>query len=290
MSAQPSSQYEESLQLFQSLHEEYGGDIPLFPAACLISALCGETLPQEWLPELKAEMDEMVQELIRLDLSDMEPLAKVETFAVWFSESKSFNGNSEDYYHPVNSSIYHVLKTRRGLPITLSVVLIELGKRGLDLELKGVGLPGHFMVQASSEDNGIYIDPFYSSRIMSMMDVLNSIGPEVKEVEELQSYIKFLIPHSPVQILSRIIENLKATFLARGDAKSIARCLDWLLILQPQNLFEKRNRGLIRLRLGELASGAQDLQEYLSQLSQPDDEEFIRDELQRAIASRSKLN
>ncbi len=171
-----------------------------------------------------------------------------------------FRGNSEDYYDPRNSCLNSVINRRTGIPISLSVVYIEVGRR-LGLPIYGVGLPGHFIV---SYDNGVeryWIDPFHSGRVLSFADCA-ALAKQTANVD-LRTNPAVLAPVTKRQILVRMLSNLKAIYL-RGQAFDKARqVLDLLIEAAPEYAEEYRHRGLVHLRLLNHRAAKADLENYL---------------------------
>ena len=151
-----------------------------------------------------------------------------------------FVGNTDDYYDPRNSFLDEVVTRRTGLPITLAVVTIEVGRR-LGLALAGVGMPGHFLVRASAEP-GTFLDPFAGGV------VLDEAGCE-RRFRALHGdgalwLPSFLEPVDTVTILGRMLANLRAVYTSRGDQRVLAQVLSLRLALPPTPDEEARRLGL----------------------------------------------
>lgn len=181
---------------------------------------------------------------------------------------EGFKGNEEDYYDPRNSFLNEVLERRTGIPITLSVLYIEVARR-LGLTLYGVGFPGHFLVKHVGTEEEIVIDPFH--------------GGEVRTIEELKDWLDrtyggkigfqaaFLSSVSKRQILRRMLNNLKAIYLRQGDILRSLSVVERLIILEPGSPQDLRDRGLLYLKLECFSQALQDLESYLRLVSQADD-------------------
>jgi regulator of sirC expression with transglutaminase-like and TPR domain len=171
-----------------------------------------------------------------------------------------FRGNEEDYYDPRNSCLNSVLMRRLGIPITLSVVYMEVGRR-LGRPIYGVGLPGHFIVSYEDEENRYWLDPFDRGRILSFADC-SALAKRTAGVD-LRLNPAVLTPVSKRQILVRILSNLKAIYL-RGEAFEKARqVLDLLIEAAPDYAEEYRHRGLVHLRQLNHRAAKADLETYL---------------------------
>lgn len=156
-------------------------------------------------------------------LAASSPSAEVAEVARHLFVTEGFAGNREEYDDPLNSYLDQVIDRRLGIPITLSIVLMEVGRR-LGLPLAGVGMPGHFLVRLESEP--LFLDPFHRG------EVLDAAGCEARFRElhgrEVPFEASFLAPVGPRAILSRVLANLRQSHEARNDAAS----LEWILRLR----------------------------------------------------------
>jgi regulator of sirC expression with transglutaminase-like and TPR domain len=171
-----------------------------------------------------------------------------------------FRGDEENYYDPRNSCLNSVLMRRLGIPITLSVVYMEIARR-LSRRVYGVGLPGHFIVAYEDASARYWIDPFHAGRILSFSD-LCELARETAGVD-IRSNPAVLAPVSTRQILVRMLSNLKVIYL-RGDALDKARqVLDLLIEAMPAYAEEYRHRGFVHLRQLNHRAAKSDLETYL---------------------------
>jgi regulator of sirC expression with transglutaminase-like and TPR domain len=175
-------------------------------------------------------------------------------------EVLQFRGNEEDYYDPRNSCLNSVLMRRLGIPISLSVVYIEVARR-LKRPVYGVGLPGHFIVAYEDAEARYWVDPFHSGRILTFADCC-ALAKQTAGVD-LRSNPAVLAPVANRQILVRMLSNLKAIYL-RGEAFDKARqVLDLLIAAMPDYAEEYRQRGMVHLRLLNHRAAKADLETYL---------------------------
>jgi regulator of sirC expression with transglutaminase-like and TPR domain len=171
-----------------------------------------------------------------------------------------FRGNEEDYYDPRNSCLNSVLMRRLGIPISLSVVYIEVARR-LGRPVYGVGLPGHFIVAYEDAEARYWVDPFNRGRILSFADCC-ALAKQNASVD-LRSNPALLAPVHKRQILVRMLSNLKAIYL-RGEAFEKARqVLDLLIDAMPEYPEEYRHRGIVHLRQLNHRAAKADLETYL---------------------------
>lgn len=175
-------------------------------------------------------------------------------------ETLQFRGNEGDYYDPRNSCLNSVLMRRLGIPISLSIVYIEVARR-LSRPVYGVGLPGHFIVAYEDSENRYWVDPFHGGRILSFVECC-ALAKETAGVD-LRANPAVLAQVTKRQILVRMLSNLKAIYL-RGQALEKAKqVLDLLIDAMPEYAEEYRHRGLIHLRQLNHRAAKADLETYL---------------------------
>jgi regulator of sirC expression with transglutaminase-like and TPR domain len=193
--------------------------------------------------------------------------------AYLFGEEK-FVGNREKYEDPRNSCLNEVLERRTGIPITLSLLYMEVARRA-GLHVDGVNFPGHFLVRcpdAGSAAAGIIIDPFHGGALLSEHDcrllLQRHVGSEVAFDRSL------LLPATRPQIIVRMLLNLKRIYVHMRSFPQAREVTEMLLALSPSALSELRDRGLLAYHLNDLSGALRDLQQYLklSSLTDLDDE------------------
>lgn len=201
---------------------------------------------------------------------------------VLFAE-EGIRGNRDNYYDPRNSFLNEVLERKLGIPITISVLYIEVARR-LGLTLHGVGLPGHFLVKYVGEEGETVIDPFHSGQVRSVEELqalLNEIyGGKVAFRSE------FLSPVTKRQVLQRMLHNLKAIYLRQGDLLKSLSAVERLAILDPSSAQEIRDRGLLYLRLECVPQAVEDLEAYLRLAPEAEDADAIREQV---VTLRSRV-
>ena len=187
-----------------------------------------------------------------------------------------FRGNEDNYYDPRNCCLNSVLMRRLGIPISLSIVYMEIGRR-LKRPVYGVGLPGHFIVSYEDGDARYWVDPFNRGRILSLADC-SALAKQTAGVD-LRSNPAVLAPISNRQILVRILSNLKAIYL-RGEAFDKARqVLDVLIEAMPEYAEEYRHRGLVHLRQLNHRAAKADLEAYLRLEPESPEREQVKKQL-----------
>lgn len=217
------------------------------------------------------------------------PLAILAAMKKVLFDEEGFRGNEADYYDPRNSFLNEVLDRKLGIPITLSILYIEVAARS-GLALQGVGFPGHFLVKLPAGGGlpgDLFIDPFNGGDVLGA-DECTARFRAALHGREFDP--KFLEAVAPPQILSRMLHNLKKIYVEKGDDVRALWVIDRLLLLSPGNLEERRDRGLLSARLGGLKAAAQDLQAYLDGSGQAPDAGEVRSLLDDIKGRASFLN
>lgn len=245
-------------------------------------------LAQEEYPNLEHEeylnaLDTMASEVEARLPAERYPLRIVQGLNQYLYDDLGFVGNRSDYYDPRNSFLNQVIDRRTGIPITLSLIYLEIARR-IDFPMVGVGLPGHFLIRPEVPDMELFVDPFNQGETLFLEDceerVARMYGPSVPFQPE------FLHPVSPYHFLARILANLKAIYLSQGDALRTLAATERILLLFPEALLEVRDRGLLYYHLDRWQLARQDLEQYLDAMPEAEDRFAIQQVLNR-IAIRS---
>jgi regulator of sirC expression with transglutaminase-like and TPR domain len=200
---------------------------------------------------------------------------------------EGLRGNTEDYYDPRNSFLNDVLERRLGIPITLSVIYMEVAARA-GLTVRGVGLPGHFVVRAEKGDARRLLDPFHAGAPLAGHDceaLLQRVHGEGARLDPAH-----LRPVGTREIITRMLANLKGIYTARGDWPRALRTLDRLLLVCPAALAERRDRGLVHVRLGHPRAAIRDWEAYLAGAPSAEDAGRVRHELRALRQALAALN
>ncbi len=194
-----------------------------------------------------------------------DPIATVAALNGVLFEEEDFKGNAEEYYDPRNSFLNEVLDRRMGIPITLSLLYLEVARRA-DIPMVGIGLPGHFIVGLISPGRTIYVDPFHQGQLMTVKEC----AARVSKIFDGQMAFtpEHLEPVDKRGILFRLLTNLKNIYMeSRSFAKGHA-VIDKMVLLAPQEWAQVRDRGLVRYHLKHYQPALTDLELYL--LNSPD--------------------
>ena len=175
-------------------------------------------------------------------------------------EQEKFAGNEEEYDDPRNSYLNDVLDRRKGIPITLSLIYTEVGRR-YGLPLRGVGFPGHFLVKYPTEASEIIIDPYNHGTILSTEDceerLKRHFGPEAKLKPE------FFAASTRKQILTRMLNNLKGSYFRRHNLTKVLTMIELSLAIDPGSSEDVRDRGMVYFAMKRYGPAMADLQAYL---------------------------
>ena len=249
------------LAYFSSLVES-DEHFPLLEAA---AAVAQDEYPELDVQRVLGEVDQLLARLKRRLASDAPALQRLRTLNQFFFRDLSFGGNLNDYYDPDNSYLHAVLRTRRGIPITLAVIWLELAA-GLGLQAKGVAFPGHFMLKVTLPKGQVIIDPF-TGQSLSREELSQRLEPYQQRsglVDDFEVPLAlYLQAASPREIIARMLRNLKEIYMSQEDHARLIAVLDRLLVLQPDSWSDHRDRGLAWAEQGDAQRALPDLQAYL---------------------------
>ena len=265
------------LTYFQSL-VAVDQNFPLLEAA---AAIAQDEEPGLDVQEVLATCDALLVRLKRRLKPDAEPLQKLTVLNQFFYNELGFGCNANNFYAPENSYLNEVFRTRRGIPISIAVIWLELAQ-ALDLQADGVSFPGHFLVKVTLPEGLVVMDPLTGDSL-GLDRLTERLAPyrqgfEVAEDgEESDTPLGlYLQPARPRDILTRMLRNLKEIFSSQSDWQRLKCVLDRLIVLNPDAIDERRDRGLALLSLGLNAEARDDLQAYVSHATDAKDLDFIR--------------
>ncbi|MBI3015051.1 MAG: tetratricopeptide repeat protein [Candidatus Tectomicrobia bacterium] len=245
---------------FASLTQSPDESIDLARGALLIA--------QEEYPDLEINhyirmLDDMALEVQARLPANQGPGQVIDVINQYLFDEMAFSGNREDYYNPKNSFLNEVLDTRLGIPITLSIIYLELGWR-LGLPLVGVGLPGHFIVGCKEDEGELLIDPYNAGSFLSAEDCQQRLDQIYGGVLSLRPEYLSALPRKG--ILIRILNNLKSIYISRREHAKALAASERILLLDPESAHELRDRGLLFAQTGLFARAIADLEAYLQML------------------------
>jgi regulator of sirC expression with transglutaminase-like and TPR domain len=212
---------------------------------------------ESWAAELKSRLDP--------DWNNLQKLARLRAYVF---EELGFRGAHDDYFSPRNSLLHEVLKRRLGIPLTLAIVMLELGWR-VGIPFEGVGFPGHFLVRLAGEPADLLLDPYRRGMSVHEEDchrmLLDTTGGKLQFNRDLIASV------GKREMIIRLLNNLKGAYLRAGEDALALAAVDRLLVLVPDDVDETRDRGLLLFRLHQYGRALDCLQSYLERASAASD-------------------
>ncbi|HEX6135207.1 MAG TPA: transglutaminase-like domain-containing protein [Longimicrobiales bacterium] len=245
-------------------------DVDLAQAALLIAA---EEYPQLAPEPYLRRLDELSERVRDRLWNETAPIVVLQELSRVLFEEEGFRGNRMEYYDPRNSFLNDVIDRRLGIPITLSILYLEVGWR-LDLPLQGVNFPGHFLVRYAGEAMQLLIDPFQGGMLRfedEAQDLLDHVyGGSVRMQPE------FLRVADRHDILVRLLSNLKGNYLNRRDDVRALSAIERILLVRQDSADDERDRGIVLTRLGREREAASALLRYLDLVPDAPDTARVR--------------
>jgi regulator of sirC expression with transglutaminase-like and TPR domain len=199
-------------------------------------------------------------------------------------------GNTGDYYDPRNSYLNQVLERRTGIPITLSILYMEVGRR-LGLRFEGVSFPGHFLVKLRVTGGQLVLDPFLGGEAQSEADLRTRLARVLPQRDaDTLPLSQFLEAASPRQILARVLRNLKGIYLQSEQAQNTLNVMQRMVMVTPHAAEEVRDRGLAYYKLDCFRAALADLQDYLDRRPEAPDAKEIKDKTAALRLVCARLN
>lgn len=237
-----------------------------FPLLEAAASLAQDEYPDLDVQQVLGDVDQLLARLKRRLPADAAPLARLRALNQFFFHDLSFGGNVNDYYDPDNSYLSAVLRTRRGIPISLAVLWMELAQ-GLGLHARGVSFPGHFMLKVTLPKGQVVIDPF-TGKSLSREELGERLEPYKRSSGLVGDFDVplglYLQPAMPREIVGRMLRNLKEIHRTQEDWVRLIAVQDRLLVLLPEAWAEYRDRGLAHAEQGHTALAVRDLETYLA--------------------------
>ena len=274
------------LEYFASLVQS-DEHLPLLEAA---ASLAQDEEPTLDVAQVLGDVDRLLKRVQSRLASEADDLTRLAVLTQVFYKELGFGLNANDYYAPENSHLQEVLRTRRGIPISLAVIYMEIASQ-IGLDVKGISFPGHFLMKLSVKSGDIVLDPFNGTSL-SREDLEERLEPYFLNGRSpsdppLSSYLADATPRS---ILIRMLRNLKALFAEHPHWRQFLNVQQRLVILLPEEIIERRDRGLAYANLDCPQAALQDIEAYLSECPQASDADLLRKRLPELRAATRKLN
>ena len=213
-------------------------------------------------------------------------LAQALALSDWLFDKEGFRGNTADYVDPRNSYLNLVLDRRLGIPISLSVVFLEVARR-LNVPAQGVGLPGHFIVAVTGEDAPVFLDPFHGGRPLSVDDCAGLVR---RSAGHADFDPQWLAPTPPRDIVTRMLNNLRQFYVSVEDWPLAVKIAERLVPLQPGVPAHLRDLAILYYRQGALRKASALFGEYLVRAPEAPDADAVRAGRDRMLDELSRLN
>lgn len=271
-------------QAFAALVSRPEIELELARASLLVAQ---EEYPQLCVDLYLARLDQMAEEVKDRLADETAPVVVLGELLGMIYERRGFQGNRKAYYDPRNSFLNDVLDRGLGIPLTLGIVLLEVGWR-LGLPLEGVNFPGHFLVRFRGDAIDLLIDPFDGGKVRfadQAQELLDQVYGGMVRVQDA-----FLTVATPRHMLARLLTNLKSVYMNVGDDPRALAAVERLLLLKPTSRGENRARGLLLARLGRTGEAAAQLSAYLELDPDAGDASRIRAMVDDLKAGRAVLD
>jgi regulator of sirC expression with transglutaminase-like and TPR domain len=250
--------------------------------ALLVAAECDTNVDvDDELSRIRGWGDELARR-IEPDWNNLQKLARLRSFLF---EELGFRGDRQDYFSPSNSLLHEVVQRRRGIPLTLGILMLELGWR-VGMPLEGVGFPGHFLVRLTGEQSDLLLDPFSRGMIVREADCQRMLRDTTKGRVSYEPGMIASVRRR--DMLLRLLNNLKNAYIRQGEDALALGVVEHLLVLTPGDLDEVRDRGLLLFRLQRYGQALECLGTYLDGRPAAPDRDVIekhRAALRQLIAS-----
>jgi regulator of sirC expression with transglutaminase-like and TPR domain len=250
-----------------------GEDIPLTEAAL---AIAQDVDPRLDLAAAQSDIDRLAATLKARLPADAGQVHKLRLLNRYFFHELGFCGNANDYYDPANSYLSKVLERRRGIPISLAVLLMEIGQQ-IGLPLRGVSFPGHFLVKLKVRAGDLYLDPMtgeslsreqLEERLSEFLEAARASTedavPHIDDAAFEIAFVQAIREATSRDILTRMLRNLKGIFHGRHDYARLLDVQNRLVVLLPEQHEERRDRGLVYAQLECPRAALEDLTAYLN--------------------------
>lgn len=274
----------ESLERLKQILDAPESDADLAEAALLLAQ---EEYPQLDVQAYLRRLDEMAR-AVRDTLPANAPAAEI-ILALnrYLFQEEGFDGDAANFYDPRNSFINQVLERKIGIPITLSIIYIEIGQR-LGLPLQGVSFPGHFLVKLSVESGEIVLDPFSGGVSLGRDELEQQLAQTQGDKESAKIPLEeWLVTATKKDILVRMLRNLKVIYAHADQLEKTLSVINRILLIAPELAEEVRDRGMVYRQLECFRAALPDLQTYLQMEPESEDRDEMRDhviELQKIVA------
>ena len=223
-------------------------------------AIAREEYPQLDEAQYLRALDEFALQVMRGLPAGALPERRVGRLNAVLFHELGFTGNQADYYDPRNSFFNEVIERRTGIPITLSLVYMEVGRR-CGLRVDGVSFPGHFLCKVTLDDGELIVDAFNRGQLLGLAELKRRLASAAGDAARFDT--RLLRAARPKEMLARVLQNLRSIYLERGDLPRALSAVDRQLLLQPDDVRVLRDRARLCEQLGGPEAAAADLERVL---------------------------
>ena len=253
-----------------------------FPLLEAAASLAQDEYPDADVQLLLGDVDQLAARLNRRVSTDASPLQRLQVLNRFFYSDLGFQGNANHFHDPDNSFLHVVLRTRRGIPVSLAVLWLELAQ-SIRLKACGVGFPGHFLVKITLPQGQVVVDPM-TGQSLSREELVERLEPFQKAhglIGDFEAPLGLYLQPAPGRdIIARMLHNLKEIHRTAEDWERMLAVQERLVLLLPNALEERRDRGLVRAELGQFELAMDDLGCYLNGRRNAADADAVRGRLQ----------
>ncbi len=252
--------------------------------------IASDEYPQLAVAAYIERIDDLAATLRKRLRPDIAPGDKLALLNHYLFEELGFTANSDDYYDPRNSYLNEVIDRRRGIPITLSILFIEMGRR-IGLPLSGVSFPGHFLVKCALRDGAVLLDAYAKGAVLGIKDLQKRLrvlsgGMDVAP----EAVMRLLTAAQPADILARMLRNLKAIHNESGERIKALTAANRVLDLCPQAADDYRERARLHEELECFRAALTDFESYLRLAPEAGDARAVRGKIAVLRERASRLN
>ena len=217
----------------------------------------------------------------------MDMPTKLARLGMYLGLKEGYRGDTIDYYNPQNVYLDRVLERRKGIPITLSLIYMEVALR-LGIVCEAIGLPGHLVIRAGDPEMGLFMDPFHRGRLLSKDDCLELISEMYGERVEIRN--EFFQPYTKKQFLTRMLANLKNMHIRRKNYAEAIAAADRMALIDPNLGSNLKERAWMFRETGQHRKAVDDLQAYLKLQPDLEEAEMVKWEIQLLRRILASLN
>ena len=277
----------QAAERWDRLASAQGEEVSLAEGALLIATAEYEDLNVDAYLTRIDEMGAELRRRLRSDISTTEALIALNRYVF---DELGFSGNSEDYYDPRNSFLNDVIDRKLGIPITLAVLYIEIGRR-VGLPLHGVSFPTHFLVKCALREGAIILDPYARGASLGVEDLQERLKAVAKDVALDPALVTSLLTAAhPKDILARMLRNLRAIYGNKGEQVKALSASSRIIALMPDAAEEYRDRGELYAGLECFRAALDDFRRYLKLKPQAHDTARVAQRVAELEPLAARLN